>query len=47
MTGLSRESINKQLASWRDSGWIMLAPHHIVVCAVGALRELIDDAVAA
>ena len=46
MTGLSRESINKQLASWRDSGWIRLAPHHIVVCAVGALREVVDDAAA-
>ena len=47
MTGLSRESINKQLASWRDCGWIELPPRHIVVCAVGALRDLIDDAVAA
>lgn len=47
MTGLSRESIDKQLASWRDFGWIRLAPHHIVVCAVGVLREFIDGAVAA
>ena len=47
MTGLSRESISKQLASWRDCGWIRLAPHHIVFRAVRALREVVDDAAAA
>jgi CRP/FNR family transcriptional regulator, cyclic AMP receptor protein len=47
MTGLSRETINKQLAAWRDQGWIELAPGHISVRAAEALRTLVDDALAA
>ena len=47
MTGLSRESINKQLSSWRDCGWIELPPRYIIVHAVEALRGCIDDALTA
>jgi CRP/FNR family transcriptional regulator len=47
MTGLSRETINKQLASWRDLGWIELAPGHIGLLAAEALRTLVDEAAAA
>jgi len=47
MTGLSRETINKQLAHWRDSGWIELGPGHLCLLAAEALRTLVEEASAA
>ncbi len=44
MTGLSRESINKQLAAWRDRGWIEMSHRHIAILAAEALRSLVDEA---
>ncbi len=44
MTGLSRETINKQLAAWRDIGWIELSPRHIGLLDVEAMRDLVDEA---
>ncbi|MBC7799704.1 MAG: Crp/Fnr family transcriptional regulator [Gemmatimonadaceae bacterium] len=44
LTGLSRERINKQLAAWRDLGWVKLSPPHITLLAVEALRALVHDA---
>lgn len=47
MTGLSRETINKQLSAWRDHGWIDLAPGRLSLRNAEALRTLVDDALAA
>ncbi|HYZ62016.1 MAG TPA: Crp/Fnr family transcriptional regulator [Acetobacteraceae bacterium] len=47
MTGLSRETINKQLAAWRDQGWIELSPGHIGLLAAESLRTLVDEALEA
>ena len=47
MTGLSRETINKQLAAWRDMGWIELSSRHITLIGAEALRTLVEDATAA
>ncbi|GAC1345652.1 MAG: Crp/Fnr family transcriptional regulator [Acetobacteraceae bacterium] len=46
MTGLTRESINKQLAAWRDLGWIELSPGHVSLLAAEALRTVVDEAIA-
>lgn len=40
LTGLSRESINKQLAAWRDKGWIGLSDGQITLLDAEALRTL-------
>ena len=40
LTGLSRESINKQLATWRDRKWIQLSNKQITLLDVEALRTL-------
>jgi CRP-like cAMP-binding protein len=47
MTGLSRETINKQLAAWRDHGWIELSPRHLCLQAAEALRTVVNEAVSA
>lgn len=44
MTGLSRETINKQLSAWRDQGWIELSSRHISLLAAEALRTVVDEA---
>ncbi len=43
MTGLIRESINRHLGTWRDSGWISLTERTITLRDVGALRGLLRD----
>jgi CRP/FNR family transcriptional regulator, cyclic AMP receptor protein len=40
MTGLTRESINKHLASWRDTDWVRLSDGGIVLVNPRALRDL-------
>jgi CRP/FNR family transcriptional regulator, cyclic AMP receptor protein len=40
MTGLTRESINKHLATWRDSGWVRLSDGGIVLVNPRGLRDL-------
>lgn len=42
LTGLTRESINKHLASFRDAGWIRLAGQDIVLTNLAALRQDIE-----
>ena len=43
MTGLTRESINRHLGTWRDSGWIGLADGTITLRNIDALRDLLAD----
>lgn len=43
MTGLTRESINKHLATWRDAGWLRLADGAVVISRVSALRDLLRE----
>jgi len=43
MTGLTRESINKHLAGWRDSGWLHLSDGAIVLVRVDRLRNLLRE----
>jgi CRP-like cAMP-binding protein len=43
MTGLTRESINKHLATWRDAGWVALSGKSLTLRDVGALRSLVTD----
>jgi len=43
MTGLTRESINKHLASWRDAGWLHLSDGAIVLARTDALRGLLRE----
>lgn len=40
LTGLSRETINKQLAAWRDSGWIGLSSGEVTLLDAEALRRI-------
>ena len=40
MTGLSRETINKQLGTWRDNGWLSLDAGQLTLLDVEALRTL-------
>lgn len=44
MTGLSRESINKELSAWRGRGWIEMSHRHITIHAAEALRSLVGEA---
>lgn len=41
MTGLTRESINKHLSGWRDSGWVQLDDRAIVLTDLAAVRALL------
>lgn len=43
MTGLTRESINKHLATWRDAGWLHLNDGAIVLARVDLLRGLLRE----
>ena len=43
MTGLTRESINKHLSGWRDSGWVQLDERAVVLTDPGALRGLLRN----
>jgi CRP-like cAMP-binding protein len=42
LTGLSRESINKQLSAWRDSGWIELNGRTLTLIDGAALSEIAE-----
>jgi CRP/FNR family transcriptional regulator, cyclic AMP receptor protein len=41
MTGLTRESINKHLRTWRAMGWVELAGSAVTLCDVVALRNYV------
>jgi len=43
MTGLTRESINKHLATWRDAGWVSLSDRHVTVRSPQRLQDLLRD----
>jgi CRP-like cAMP-binding protein len=43
MTGLTRESINKHLATWRDSGWVTLSDRYVTVLNPQRLHDLLRD----
>lgn len=43
MTGLIRESINKHLGQWRDTGWLSLTERSITLHNVPALRGLLRE----
>ena len=43
MTGLTRESINKHLSTWRDAGWVALSGKSLTLRDVGALQALLSD----
>ena len=43
ITGLARESINKQLATWRDERIIRLDGHHITLTDAAALQQIADQ----
>ncbi len=43
MTDLTRESINKHLSTWRDSGWVRLAGKTITLTDVGALQNMLGE----
>ncbi len=43
MTGLTRESINKHLAAFRDSGWISVSGGFVTLLDVAALDSLLGD----
>jgi CRP/FNR family transcriptional regulator, cyclic AMP receptor protein len=42
MTGLTRESVNKQLRAWRDAGWILLASGSVTHLDIAALSNVLD-----
>lgn len=44
LTGLTRETINKQLAAWRELGWIEQSPRRIRLLAAEPLRTLVEEA---
>lgn len=43
MTGLTRESINKHLAHWRDAGWVTLSDRYVTVLNPQRLHDLLRD----
>jgi CRP-like cAMP-binding protein len=43
MTGLIRESINRHLGTWRDSGWLEMAEGTITLRNIKALRALLEE----
>lgn len=45
ITGLARESINKQLAAWRDDRMIRLDGQHITLTDAAALQQIADQLV--
>jgi CRP-like cAMP-binding protein len=47
MAGITRESVNKSLAAWRDAGWVALSGGCIARVDAAALAELLRDRMAA
>ena len=43
MTGLTRESISKLLASFRDAGWISLSGHSVTLLDIAALERFLSE----
>ncbi len=43
MTGLTRESVNKHLGTWRDAGWITLSSGSVTSIDVAALSSLLPE----
>ena len=43
MTDLTRESINKHLATWRDAGWVRLSGKTIALSDVAALQRVLGE----
>jgi len=43
MTDLTRESINKHLAAWRDAGWVKLSGKIVTLTDVGALQRVLGE----
>jgi CRP-like cAMP-binding protein len=43
MTDLTRESINKHLSAWRDSGWVRQIGKTIAITDVDALQRLLGE----
>jgi CRP/FNR family transcriptional regulator, cyclic AMP receptor protein len=43
MTDLTRESINKHLSAWRDSGWVVMVGKTITLTDVDALQRLLGQ----
>jgi CRP-like cAMP-binding protein len=43
MTDLTRESINKHLSTWRDTGWVRLVGKTITLTDVAALQRLLGE----
>jgi CRP-like cAMP-binding protein len=43
MTDLTRESINKHLSAWRDSGWVRLVGKTITLTDVAALQRMLGE----
>ena len=41
LSGLTRESVNKYLAAWRDAGWILLSGRSVIVLNPAALADLV------
>ena len=44
LVGMTRESINKQLAAWRELGIVKIDRGHILISDVDALEDVIDGA---
>ena len=44
LVGMTRESINKQLAAWREMGIVKIDRGHILIGDVDALEDVIDGA---
>lgn len=43
ITGLTRESINKQLAAWRDDNWVQVSDRFVTVLNVASLRAVVAE----
>jgi CRP-like cAMP-binding protein len=43
MTDLTRESINKHLAAWRDAGWVKLVGKSVMLTDVAALQRVLGQ----
>lgn len=44
LTGMTRESMNRQLTEWRRDGLVDLAGGHVIVRRMAALERLVNDA---
>jgi len=43
MTDLTRESINKHLATWRDAGWVRLSGKAVTLTDIAALQRVLGE----